>query len=295
MSHHPSLPSFLALVALFSGPNPLMEAPAPSLAELSWLTPLELASAAQLATAAATAPPTAYGPWGTELAYSTIPPLAPPLALGVPGVPMSLVYGSPWMLLALAATLSLVLLTPPHPPLKPSPEAHDLIYTLRDMVLKLKQFCDLWLRKFHNILQDLIERHGDNATAMAEAMGYFYQLFTVEDIDDGVALLGVLQQALMAFKINCVAPNQRLDDTSDDSDGARRALALRRPCTYMECQHCGSRDTPEWRRGPDGPRLVCNACGLFYLKLIRKYGRLEATLMMRTRKLNGQDHDRRVS
>ncbi|KAF9510209.1 hypothetical protein BS47DRAFT_1300438, partial [Hydnum rufescens UP504] len=29
-----------------------------------------------------------------------------------------------------------------------------------------------------------------------------------------------------------------------------------------QCSSCGSRDTPEWRRGPDGPRTLCNACGL---------------------------------
>lgn len=28
------------------------------------------------------------------------------------------------------------------------------------------------------------------------------------------------------------------------------------------CQSCHSSDTPEWRRGPDGARTLCNACGL---------------------------------
>jgi hypothetical protein len=28
------------------------------------------------------------------------------------------------------------------------------------------------------------------------------------------------------------------------------------------CHQCFSRDTPEWRSGPDGPRTLCNACGL---------------------------------
>jgi len=32
------------------------------------------------------------------------------------------------------------------------------------------------------------------------------------------------------------------------------------------CQSCHSSDTPEWRRGPDGARTLCNACGL------RKFG-----------------------
>nr|CDI55714.1 putative protein [Melanopsichium pennsylvanicum 4] len=36
------------------------------------------------------------------------------------------------------------------------------------------------------------------------------------------------------------------------------------------CQACGTSETPEWRRGPDGARTLCNACGLHYAKLVRK-------------------------
>ena len=36
------------------------------------------------------------------------------------------------------------------------------------------------------------------------------------------------------------------------------------------CQACGTTETPEWRRGPDGARTLCNACGLHYAKLVRK-------------------------
>lgn len=36
------------------------------------------------------------------------------------------------------------------------------------------------------------------------------------------------------------------------------------------CRHCGTRDTPEWRRGPDGRKSLCNACGLHYSKLVKR-------------------------
>ncbi|KAI3565877.1 hypothetical protein IWW34DRAFT_796927 [Fusarium oxysporum f. sp. albedinis] len=36
------------------------------------------------------------------------------------------------------------------------------------------------------------------------------------------------------------------------------------------CHSCSRIDTPEWRRGPDGARTLCNACGLHYAKLERK-------------------------
>ncbi|TFK51995.1 hypothetical protein OE88DRAFT_1734998 [Heliocybe sulcata] len=39
------------------------------------------------------------------------------------------------------------------------------------------------------------------------------------------------------------------------------------------CLGCNATSTPEWRRGPMGPRTLCNACGLVYAKLIKKRSR----------------------
>lgn len=60
------------------------------------------------------------------------------------------------------------------------------------------------------------------------------------------------------------------------------------------CLQCDSDDTPEWRRGPYGPRSLCNACGLFYGKLIKKFGKEEAATVMRRRKEQGNGKDRRI-
>lgn len=44
------------------------------------------------------------------------------------------------------------------------------------------------------------------------------------------------------------------------------------------CQHCGisENNTPAMRRGPAGPRTLCNACGLMWANKVRhfvnKYG-----------------------
>ncbi|BEI85312.1 hypothetical protein CcaverHIS002_0507130 [Cutaneotrichosporon cavernicola] len=46
--------------------------------------------------------------------------------------------------------------------------------------------------------------------------------------------------------------------------GGKRA----RVDTY--CRGCGATETPEWRRGPLGPRTLCNACGLVHMKMQRK-------------------------
>lgn len=32
------------------------------------------------------------------------------------------------------------------------------------------------------------------------------------------------------------------------------------------CVECGTQETPEWRRGPQGKKSLCNACGLRYAK-----------------------------
>lgn len=63
----------------------------------------------------------------------------------------------------------------------------------------------------------------------------------------------------------------------------------------LSCTHCGSSLTPEWRRGPDGDKSLCNACGLFYSKLIRKYHSPNiAGSIMNERKQNNVPYDRHV-
>lgn len=61
------------------------------------------------------------------------------------------------------------------------------------------------------------------------------------------------------------------------------------------CNHCGSEKTPEWRRGPNGDKTLCNACGIFYAKLIKKYhSPEEAAKLMLERKKEGLQLDRHV-
>ena len=32
------------------------------------------------------------------------------------------------------------------------------------------------------------------------------------------------------------------------------------------CLNCGCQKTPQWRMGPDGPKTLCNACGVRFRK-----------------------------
>lgn len=60
------------------------------------------------------------------------------------------------------------------------------------------------------------------------------------------------------------------------------------------CKHCLCSNTPEWRKGPDGTRTLCNACGLFFSKLHRKFGIQRAIEIMIERKSSGDCLDRKV-
>lgn len=62
----------------------------------------------------------------------------------------------------------------------------------------------------------------------------------------------------------------------------------------LACQHCGSTSTPEWRKGPDDAKILCNACGLFHTKLVKKLNPELARLELRKRRENGESTNRRI-
>ncbi|XP_052149274.1 GATA transcription factor 3-like [Oryza glaberrima] len=49
----------------------------------------------------------------------------------------------------------------------------------------------------------------------------------------------------------------------------RQAAAADAGAPRRRCTHCAVDETPQWRLGPDGPRTLCNACGVRF-----KSGRL---------------------
>ncbi|CAO3566303.1 unnamed protein product [Mortierella alpina] len=65
------------------------------------------------------------------------------------------------------------------------------------------------------------------------------------------------------------ASNSRSSKNSDVPHQKYRKRA-KRTQPPGRCLSCDSSDTPEWRRGPDGARTLCNACGLHYAKLLKR-------------------------
>lgn len=62
----------------------------------------------------------------------------------------------------------------------------------------------------------------------------------------------------------------------------------------VKCGQCLLENTPEWRRGPNGSRTLCNACGLFYLKLTKKFGYEDANIIFAYKKKHNEVLDRIV-
>lgn len=65
--------------------------------------------------------------------------------------------------------------------------------------------------------------------------------------------------------------------------------------TTNKCHRCGTTETPEWRRGPNGVRTLCNACGLCHAKLVKRKGAAVAAQEVLNNKVCKGKNGRRVN
>ncbi|MQL76456.1 hypothetical protein Taro_008850, partial [Colocasia esculenta] len=59
---------------------------------------------------------------------------------------------------------------------------------------------------------------------------------------------------------------------TDAEKGDDVGPAIGCPPPKLVCSDCGTTQTPLWRRGPAGPKSLCNACGIRYRKAKRRAG-----------------------
>ncbi|KAJ3548749.1 hypothetical protein NMY22_g1140 [Coprinellus aureogranulatus] len=61
------------------------------------------------------------------------------------------------------------------------------------------------------------------------------------------------------------------DEEAEDGDNPRKKKKPKKahPNEHHVCMACGRADSPEWRKGPQGPKTLCNACGLRWAKQVR--------------------------
>ncbi|PLB55260.1 hypothetical protein P170DRAFT_432791 [Aspergillus steynii IBT 23096] len=74
---------------------------------------------------------------------------------------------------------------------------------------------------------------------------------------------GLRQGRLIHCNRESSSPESQEQDLPD-SDRRKRLKG-----EYM-CTDCGTADSPEWRKGPEGPKTLCNACGLRWAKKEKK-------------------------
>ncbi|KAG5366387.1 Biofilm regulator 1 [Yarrowia sp. B02] len=57
-----------------------------------------------------------------------------------------------------------------------------------------------------------------------------------------------------------------------NTNAKRKRKRSRSDASTTVCRGCGTTETPEWRKGPEGARTLCNACGLYHAKLAKRKG-----------------------
>ena len=55
-----------------------------------------------------------------------------------------------------------------------------------------------------------------------------------------------------------------------DREGGKKDRKKQKVADEYVCADCGTLDSPEWRKGPKGPKTLCNACGLRWAKKEKK-------------------------
>ncbi|EGN95626.1 hypothetical protein SERLA73DRAFT_186737 [Serpula lacrymans var. lacrymans S7.3] len=66
-----------------------------------------------------------------------------------------------------------------------------------------------------------------------------------------------------------VLPSSVDEETSEEGLKRKKFKKVHSSDQYV-CVTCGRTDSPEWRKGPQGPKTLCNACGLRWAKQMRK-------------------------
>ncbi|KAJ7157100.1 hypothetical protein C8R46DRAFT_1113383 [Mycena filopes] len=81
--------------------------------------------------------------------------------------------------------------------------------------------------------------------------------------------------------IKSLFPSSYIPYSERDSSGASSLLPVPKP--QRKCASCNTRESSEWRPGPDGPRTLCDPCGLYYAELLLKRnkvgGRISQTML----------------
>jgi len=148
------------------------------------------------------------------------------------------------------------------------------------------EFAKVWGQRYHQANHTSYFTDGlPGTTEVDETIRYAHH--TLENLNR-LRDVAIMQENAINEQRARAAQGQHLDEDyhrlSDDSksggfaggDAKKRRGKAAPP---GRCHSCNRAETPEWRRGPDGARTLCNACGLHYAKLTRKIGAGKAAMV----------------
>ncbi|KAJ3874290.1 white collar photoreceptors-like protein [Lentinula edodes] len=73
-----------------------------------------------------------------------------------------------------------------------------------------------------------------------------------------------------SFDISTIPSNSGPGDEESEDGHKKKKLKKMHHTEQYVCVTCGRTDSPEWRKGPMGPKTLCNACGLRWAKQMRR-------------------------
>lgn len=123
----------------------------------------------------------------------------------------------------------------------------------------------IWLKSQLENVRDIVQHSlAEKARDSSRNSGPSY------DGEDDISMYG--DNVKSAYGLGEVKKRRgvRIFNANDYRAGRVLTMASQRAAPPGRCHSCNRIDTPEWRRGPDGARTLCNACGLHYAKLERK-------------------------
>lgn len=88
------------------------------------------------------------------------------------------------------------------------------------------------------------------------------------DEDFSVAEPAASTNSIASSKTKPKNPKSSINPTKSSNTATNNTSATGTQAN-KQCAHCGSKGTPQWRRGPDGAGTLCNACGVKW-----KHGKL---------------------
>ncbi|KIW80489.1 hypothetical protein Z517_07105 [Fonsecaea pedrosoi CBS 271.37] len=157
---------------------------------------------------------------------------------------------------------------------------------ISESCLRILEFCRTWGPRIHqgsrsSYVQEPMPSIGEADEVLRFSHRSFELLSYVREVAVAQENAKAEQQARL---VRGIQPEEEYQTTADEYKGggytggdAKKRRGKAAP--PGRCHSCNRAETPEWRRGPDGARTLCNACGLHYAKLTRKLGVNKAAAM----------------